>query len=100
MGSGVRATTNRPVLVCISTIKADKRDTFRRHIDEIKAPAVGGVKPEVHVSVRLLEPAGRQPRRDHLERASQIFVYVVDALGFPVTRWTSPVRFRSGHPPN
>ena len=61
MGSGVRATTNQPVLVCISTIKADKRDAFRRHTDEIKAPAVRGVKPEVHVSVRLLEPAGANP---------------------------------------
>ena len=56
-----RAAAGQKVLVCVDTIKADKRDAFRRHVEEVKAPAVGAVKPEVHASVRLLEAEAPNP---------------------------------------
>jgi hypothetical protein len=68
----VRAARGESVLVCVSTIKADRRDDFRRYLDEVKGPAVQAVKPDVHASVRLLEPS--QPNAD----GTWTFVWLMD----------------------
>jgi hypothetical protein len=52
-----RAHPGETVWVCISVIKADKREAFLRHVREVKTPAVKAVRPEAHASVRLLEPS-------------------------------------------
>ncbi len=60
-GDQRRAVTGEPVWVCVDRIKADRRDDYRRFLDEVKAPAVRGVRPEAHRSVRLLEPTSPNP---------------------------------------
>ena len=60
-GDQRRAVTGEPVRVCVDRIKADRRDDYRRFLDEVKAPAVRGVRPEAHRSVRLLEPTSPNP---------------------------------------
>jgi hypothetical protein len=69
-----RAAQGQPVLVCVSTIKADKRDDFRRYLDEVKGPAVRAIKPDVHASVRLLEPS--QPNAD----GTWTFIWLMDPV--------------------
>lgn len=69
-----RAAQGQPVLVCVSTIKADKRDDFRHYLDEVKAPAVRAIKPDVHASVRLLEPS--HPNAD----GTWTFIWLMDPV--------------------
>ena len=69
-----RAAQGQPVLVCVSTIKADKREEFRRYLEEVKGPAVRAIKPAVHSSVRLLEPS--QPNAD----GTWTFVWLMDPM--------------------
>jgi len=70
----LRAAQGQPVLVSLSTIKPDKRDDFRRYIDEVKAPVVRATSPEAHASVRLLEPS--QPNPD----GTWTFVWIMDPV--------------------
>ena len=66
------AAPGETVWICVSIVKADKREEFRRFVAEIKAPAVRAVKPEAHSSVRLLEPTA--PNAD----GTWSFVWLID----------------------
>ena len=61
MKGQMRASVGQSMLVCIDTIKADKREEFRRYLYEVKAPAVRAANPAAHASVRLLEPTSPNP---------------------------------------
>ena len=67
-----RAEPGDTVWVCVSIVKADQREAFRRFIAEIKAPAVRAVNPGAHASVRLLEPTA--PNAD----GTWSFVWLMD----------------------
>jgi hypothetical protein len=70
----LRAAHGQSVLVCLSTIKPDKREDFIRYVEEVKAPAVAAIKPAAHASVRLLEPS--QPNPD----GTWTFVWLMDPV--------------------
>jgi hypothetical protein len=52
-----RAQHGQTVWVCVSVIKADRRDEFSSFVREVLAPAARAVRPAEHASVRFLEPA-------------------------------------------
>ncbi len=67
-----RAQPGETVWVCVSIIKAERRDEFARFVREVKAPAVRAVRPAAHTTVRLLEPA--DPNAD----GTWSFVWIMD----------------------
>jgi hypothetical protein len=52
-----RAQQGETVWICVSIVKADRRDEFARFVREVKAPAARAVRPDAHASVRFLEPS-------------------------------------------
>ena len=56
LSHAARAHTGDRVWVCVSVIKAGRRDDFSRFVRETVGPAARAVTPEAHASVRFLEP--------------------------------------------
>jgi hypothetical protein len=67
-----RAQPGETVWVCVSIIKADRREEFARFVKEVKAPAVRAVRPAEQASIRFLEPVA--PNAD----GTWSFVWLMD----------------------
>jgi hypothetical protein len=72
MSIGQRAIAGETVWVCVDRVRADRRDDYRAFLFDIKAPAVRGIRPEAHATVRLLEPTA--PNAD----GTWPFVWIMD----------------------
>lgn len=69
-----RVTVGEKVLLLLNYIKAEKRDDFEHFIQNILAPAVMRVAPDVHRRVRTL--FSTQPEND----GSYTYVFLIEPL--------------------